>query len=68
MTSFDLDLSKYNLGWSDDNVEYAFAPHKGLDQGVVEIGDDQLDPGPGLASVRPTSVSHRCPCIGSWRW
>ena len=28
MTSFDLDLSKYSLGWSDE-VEYAFAPEKG---------------------------------------
>ena len=23
MTNFDLDLSKYNLGWSDSDVEYA---------------------------------------------
>lgn len=30
----DLDLSKYQLGWSDD-VEYAFAPQKGLDEDVV---------------------------------
>ncbi len=36
MTSFDLDLSKYNLGWSDDNVEYAFKPEKGLNDGVVD--------------------------------
>jgi Fe-S cluster assembly protein SufB len=36
MTSFDLDLSKYQLGWSDADVEYAFTPHKGLDQGVVD--------------------------------
>ena len=36
MTSFDLDLSKYNLGWSDTDVEYAFKPAKGLDQGVVD--------------------------------
>jgi Fe-S cluster assembly protein SufB len=36
MTSFDLDLSKYNLGWSDDNVEYAFKPAKGLNDGVVD--------------------------------
>jgi Fe-S cluster assembly scaffold protein SufB len=35
MTSFDLDLSKYNLGWSDE-VEYAFTPAKGLDTGVVD--------------------------------
>ncbi len=35
MTSFDLDLSKYNLGWSDE-VEYAFTPQKGLDRSVVE--------------------------------
>ena len=27
-TTFDLDLSKYQLGWSDE-VEYAFAPKKG---------------------------------------
>ena len=35
MTSFDLDLSKYDLGWSDE-VEYAFTPAKGIDAGVVE--------------------------------
>ena len=29
MTSFDLDLTKYKLGWSDD-VEYAFTPAKGI--------------------------------------
>src|SRR3954454_16823167 len=36
MTTFDLDLSKYNLGWSDADVEYAFQPHKALDQAVVD--------------------------------
>jgi FeS assembly protein SufB len=36
MTSFDLDLSKYSLGWSDDDVEYAFKPEKGLNDGVVD--------------------------------
>ncbi|MFM8553993.1 MAG: Fe-S cluster assembly protein SufB, partial [Acidimicrobiales bacterium] len=35
MSTFDLDLSKYSLGWSDE-VEYAFDPVKGLNQGVVE--------------------------------
>ncbi len=35
MTSFDLDLSKYSLGWSDD-VEYAFTPEKGLSDRVVD--------------------------------
>ena len=35
MTSFDLDLTKYQLGWSDE-VEYAFAPAKGINAGVVE--------------------------------
>jgi Fe-S cluster assembly scaffold protein SufB len=35
MTSFDLDLSKYDLGWSDE-VEYAFTPEKGLNAGVVD--------------------------------
>jgi len=35
MTSFDLDLTKYQLGWSDE-VEYAFTPKKGIDEGVVE--------------------------------
>ena len=35
MTSFDLDLTKYQLGWSDE-VEYAFAPAKGINPGVVE--------------------------------
>jgi Fe-S cluster assembly protein SufB len=36
MTSFDLDLSKYDLGWSDSDVEYAFEPEKGINPGVVE--------------------------------
>ena len=35
MATFDLDLSKYDLGWSDE-VEYAFAPEKGINPGVVE--------------------------------
>jgi Fe-S cluster assembly protein SufB len=35
MTSFDLDLSKYSLGWSDE-VEYAFTPAKGINEGVVD--------------------------------
>ncbi len=35
MTSFDLDLSKYQLGWSDE-VEYAFTPAKGINEGVVD--------------------------------
>ena len=36
MSSFDLDLSKYNLGWSDSDVEYAFKPEKGLNEGVID--------------------------------
>jgi Fe-S cluster assembly protein SufB len=36
VTSFDLDLSKYSLGWSDSDVEYAFTPRKGLDPAVVD--------------------------------
>jgi Fe-S cluster assembly protein SufB len=36
MTTFDLDLSKYNLGWSDEGVEYAFTPTKGINPGVVD--------------------------------
>ena len=36
MTSFDLDLSKYDLGWNDEGVEYAFEPEKGINPGVVE--------------------------------
>ena len=35
MTSFDLDLTKYQLGWSDE-VEYAFTPEKGINAGVVD--------------------------------
>ena len=35
MTSFDLDLTKYQLGWSDE-VEYAFKPEKGLNPDVVD--------------------------------
>ena len=34
MTSIDLDLSKYQLGWSDD-VDYVFKPKKGLDEALV---------------------------------
>ena len=33
MTTFDLDLSKYNLGWSDSDVEYAFKPAQGPRRG-----------------------------------
>ena len=29
MTSFDLDLTKYDLGWSDEGVEYAFDAREG---------------------------------------
>ncbi len=35
MTTFDLDLTKYDLGWSDE-VEYAFTPEKGINAGVVD--------------------------------
>jgi Fe-S cluster assembly protein SufB len=35
VSTFDLDLSKYSLGWSDE-VEYAFDPEKGLSDRVVE--------------------------------
>jgi Fe-S cluster assembly protein SufB len=31
----DLDLSRYQLGWSDD-VDYVFRPEKGLDADVVD--------------------------------
>jgi len=35
MSAFDLDLTRYSLGWSDD-TEYAFTPEKGLDAAVIE--------------------------------
>jgi Fe-S cluster assembly protein SufB len=35
MTTQDLDLGKYQLGWSDE-VEYAFKPKKGLSEDVVK--------------------------------
>ena len=35
MTTFDLDLSKYSLGWSDE-TEYAFVPEKGINSDVIE--------------------------------
>ena len=35
MGSFDLDLSRYQLGWRDE-TEYAFVPEKGLNADVVE--------------------------------
>ena len=35
MTTFDLDLTKYSLGWSDE-TEYAFTPEKGLNENVIE--------------------------------
>ncbi|NLA36385.1 MAG: Fe-S cluster assembly protein SufB [Actinobacteria bacterium] len=34
MTSIDLDLSKYQLGWSDD-VDYVYKPKRGLDEELV---------------------------------
>jgi Fe-S cluster assembly protein SufB len=36
MTRFDRDLSKDDLGWSDEGVEYAFTPENGINAGVVE--------------------------------
>jgi Fe-S cluster assembly scaffold protein SufB len=35
MTSLDLDLTKYKLGWSDEE-DYVFKPEKGLDADVVD--------------------------------
>ena len=35
MTSFDLDLSRYQLGWADDE-EFVFRPEKGLNAEVVD--------------------------------
>ncbi len=34
MTSFDIDLSKYDLGWNDGE-QFVFRPEKGLDRDVV---------------------------------
>jgi Fe-S cluster assembly protein SufB len=34
MATVDLDLGAYRLGWRDE-VEYAFTPRKGLDEGVI---------------------------------
>ncbi len=34
MTSIDLDLSRYELGWHDD-VDYVFKPRRGLDEALV---------------------------------
>ena len=35
MTSFDLDLRKYKLGWTDA-VDYVFKPEKGINTDVVD--------------------------------
>jgi Fe-S cluster assembly protein SufB len=35
MTTLDLDLSKYQLGWADE-VDYVFRPEKGLNADVVD--------------------------------
>src|SRR5919197_671949 len=35
MATTDLDLGRYKLGWSDADIEYAFAPKKGLSEDVV---------------------------------
>ncbi|MGH8952100.1 MAG: Fe-S cluster assembly protein SufB, partial [Acidimicrobiia bacterium] len=34
MTTVDLDLGAYQLGWRDE-IEYAFTPRKGLDEDVI---------------------------------
>ena len=34
MATVDLDLGAYQLGWHDE-IEYAFTPRKGLDEGVI---------------------------------
>ena len=35
MTTFDLDLSRYQLGWADDE-QYVFRPEKGISANVVD--------------------------------
>jgi len=41
-----IDLSGYQLGWHDDDIEYAFNPVKGIDPGVVnEISWWKGEPG-----------------------
>ena len=34
MTTTDLDLGKYKLGWSDEE-DYVFKPKKGLNESIV---------------------------------
>ena len=34
-TEFDLDLSKYKLGWSDEE-DYVFKPRRGLNEELVK--------------------------------
>ena len=64
MTPFDLDLSKYQLGWSDE-VEYAFTPEKGINPGVVEQiswwkGEPQW-----MTPDAPAGAAH---CSSASRW
>ncbi len=35
MTTVDLDLGSYKLGWSDPEDEYVFKPEKGLDEAII---------------------------------
>ena len=55
MTSTDLDLGRYALGWSDD-VEYVFKPKKGLNESstgdVVVEGRAGVDARFRLKSLR----------------
>jgi Fe-S cluster assembly protein SufB len=35
MTTVDIDLGKYQLGWADSEADYIFKPKKGLNEEII---------------------------------
>ena len=65
MTTLDLDLSKYQLGWSDAE-DYVFKPKRGLNESIVREmswmkGEPRVDARLPPQVARRPSRSARCP-------
>ena len=57
MTTFDLDLTKYKLGWSDE-VDYVFKPEKGLNEDIVEEMSWRKGEPRWMRKIRLRSLQH----------
>ena len=70
MTTVDIDLGKYSLGWADSEADYIFKPKKGLNEEIIRemsrdqerAGVDAPVPPQGLLAVPPQAG----PDLGWW--